>query len=97
MADYTKGEWKASYHYPYNVYATDGQRPPTVTPIATMTAPDQVEREANAHLIASAPKLYEALKGLAVEYQGTDDAEYGSAYYHQWQQATKALAEAEEK
>ena len=47
---YTKGEWKASHQFPYNVYPVDGNRPPTTTPIATMTAPDQIEKEANAHI-----------------------------------------------
>lgn len=59
--EYTKGEWKSTYRYPHNVYATDGRHPPTTTPIATMIAPDQIECEANASLIAAAPDLFEAL------------------------------------
>ena len=61
---YTKGEWKSSYQYPHGVYATDGKRPPTTTPIAQMTAPDQVEMEANSQLIAKSPRMYEALREI---------------------------------
>ena len=65
--EYTKGDWKATFRYPFGVYATDGKRPPTTTPIAQMIAPDQSEMEANAHLIAAAPDLYKACK-LARHY-----------------------------
>lgn len=63
MANYTKGEWKASYQYPHHVYVTDGNRPPIVAPIADMTALNS-EKESNANLIAAAPDMYEALKGI---------------------------------
>jgi len=60
--EYTKGEWKASFHYPHAVSALVGKRPPCYTPIAQMTAPEQVEMEANSLLIAAAPDNYEANK-----------------------------------
>ena len=82
---YTKGEWKAVYRYPHNVYTTDGKRPPTITPIATMTAPDQAECEANARLIAVAPRMYEALKLYLMGKEGFLNA------------AKQAIARVEEK
>ena len=68
--EYTKGEWKALKRFPpsplFNVFC-DGKD--GVEIIATKV------KEANAHLIASAPDLYEALKvyemfsGLSLERQ----------------------------
>jgi hypothetical protein len=65
---FTKGPWKtgAEYGQIWNVYGADG----TPVALASATSADlqQVERTANAALIASAPELYEALEQIAALY-----------------------------
>jgi len=68
MTDYTKGEWRiheqAGWEQDDDILIESVQVNPApnvqkrTTPIATITIFDA---EANAHLIAAAPKLYEAL------------------------------------
>ena len=52
--DYTKGEWTIKNNY--RVVDDNGRT------IATSGKPDDIEAKANAHLIAAAPKMYEALR-----------------------------------
>jgi len=68
---FTKGPWKtgAEYGQIWNVYGADG----TPVALAGSTRPiaqdlKQVERTANAALIANAPELYEALEQIAALY-----------------------------
>ncbi len=68
---FTKGPWKtgAEYGQIWNVYGADD----TPVALASATCPiasdfKQVERTANAALIASAPELYEALEQIAALY-----------------------------
>lgn len=100
MAEFTKGEWKASNHYPHTIYATDGKRPPTTTSIATMIAPDSVELEANARLIAAAPAMYKALEAWSELYamrpmDSGDDI--NEILERCWAKTEKALSQAEGK
>ncbi|KKL65174.1 hypothetical protein LCGC14_2157650 [marine sediment metagenome] len=59
--EYTKGEWKVTtWHTQYpskeiRIYSDDGL-------IATMEGKTTLPQEANAHLIAAAPDVYEALE-----------------------------------
>jgi len=61
MSQYTKGEWKKyGQHIHINTSNTSDE-------IATVLWPDwmpESEARANAHLIAAAPKMYEALKAF---------------------------------
>jgi hypothetical protein len=58
--NYTKGEWKYEHEYRYhNVVAIDGNTKSTVVQCGTLE-----NSEANAHLIAAAPEMYEALKEI---------------------------------
>jgi hypothetical protein len=65
--DYTKGEWKAD-KTKVIIPVKDGFNPtkyhPTyiVAQCSTYCSPPYSEAAANAHLIAAAPKMYEALK-----------------------------------
>lgn len=64
MLNYTKGEWKVevdTYDGTTNI-ATEYQN------IAKMCYDDKHTLKANAHLMASAPDLYEALSGLLKRY-----------------------------
>lgn len=63
--DYTKGEWttKTMIDGTIIIKAPDGKCPATVW--------DCPEAEANAHLIAAAPDMYEALKLYQSHQEGT--------------------------
>ena len=66
MADYTKGEWKVTkwlQKYGFNVFSEEGGFVASV-PMNVGLEHTMIEAEANAHLIAAAPKLYEACKEL---------------------------------
>ena len=60
---YTKGEWKAETTlYPVTIWAIDGKgRECQIAELNTMS--DNTE-EANARLIAAAPRMYEALEAM---------------------------------
>lgn len=83
--EYSRGDWKV-------VTNMDGHKTIVRTGsgfiAVTKVARPKEECEANAHLIASAPKLYEALKALTKEFTKQCEVE-ANAY--------KALAEAEGK
>jgi len=88
---FTKGPWKtgAEYGQIWNVYGADG----TPVALASATSADlqQVERTANAALIASALELYEALDSLLSEVR-RHSARVGSAW--DIEQAINALKKA---
>lgn len=56
--NYTKGEWKVEEHRGETNIATEFQN------IAKMCFDDSHTLKANAHLIAAAPDMYEALKEI---------------------------------
>ena len=66
---FTKGPWKIGAHCSTAVFDVTGRSIASAGGYQSNIKPDQVftENEANAHLIAAAPDLYEALKHL-VEY-----------------------------
>ena len=72
-AAFTKGPWRVDEEYPADVFAE-------AVPVATalerrpddpnlQLAPGLLETIANAHLIAAAPAMYEALKALIALYE----------------------------
>lgn len=93
--DYTKGEWKIEGY---------SRREFTISADDTIIADvlindDQVEAGANAHLIASAPDLYEALKGIS-EWTDAFDGSHESLETMRnniKSMVSKALAKAEGK
>ena len=82
--EYTKGKWKYEKSYRYhNVINESGG---TIVQCGTLE-----ESEANAHLIAAAPAMYEALKQLALVCRDV-------SYTHtELVSARKALAQADGK
>ena len=78
-------------------FVFSGEKPPRlIASIGTMNF-GRKERLANAHLIAAAPDLYEALKGLAIAYNVDGEGVIVNQDPHYWQQALKAIAKAEGK
>ncbi|KKL87953.1 hypothetical protein LCGC14_1929560 [marine sediment metagenome] len=76
--EFTKGEWKVtdsafSRYTTYRSNRTGGRAFVTVTEdleqVAEAQGSTQEEAEANAHLIAAAPAMYEALKTLIIHPQ----------------------------
>ena len=93
MADlnYTKGEWRIEHYPDSQIKIHSG-----FESICGLTYDGKVadEVEANAHLIAAAPDMYEALERLVdyLNYLGVpEDCE------DQYEEANKALAKAEGK
>ena len=66
MAEFTKGEWKVSHpiNNDYTIYV--GEYGKGIEQIAILFE-NKPNVEANAHLIASAPAMYEALKTIRNE------------------------------
>lgn len=61
---FTKGPWevrRSAQGYPYQIHAPNGTHVKDVTRWAAISVPSLPEGEANSHLIAAAPELYEAL------------------------------------
>ncbi len=84
MSKHTPGPWKPTYESdPYRlVDHTDGRE------IAAVSGVDNENRDANARLIAAAPDLLEALKGLLPMWE--------SGVSEPWVEAAKAaIAKAE--
>ena len=93
---YTKGEWKPAYHGNVNGYEKYSVCTDTDVVCNIHVKADGNEANANAHLIASAPDMYEALKVLVKEYNV--DLEYCKfTDIPHWEKACKALAKAEGK
>jgi hypothetical protein len=70
---FTPGPWKAFYKRKYDewhVAMPYGGGSSMLCPLASdgIEAPDPSQREANAHLIAAAPELYEALDAICSEF-----------------------------
>lgn len=65
---YTKGEWKVYWERPDAKDNSDCRIITDGGEVAIMLAPDLNECKANAHLIAAAPELYEALGALVAAY-----------------------------
>jgi hypothetical protein len=88
---YTKGEWEVMGVSIVTSVRTANSR--YLAPVAKIEALSQVEREANARLIAAAPDMYEALK----ELRDSIKEEFGlaTAQLDGYIKANKALAKAE--
>jgi hypothetical protein len=92
--NYTKGEWKVykSRHH----YSIDSGRPINYNEIAKV-----YYSEANAHLIAAAPAMYEALKEAVLYFQRLANEGHYPEFMmtenggHGWDNAAKALLKAE--
>jgi len=88
--EYTKGEWKVNKFPDTRILIV---APPAE--ICTMIYEKLVsEAEANAHLIAAAPDMYEALKAVMKEEIFWEDVKLTTATV---QSVSKALAKAEMK
>ena len=89
--NYTKGEWKKyGQHIHINTANTSDE-------IITVLWPEwmpESEARANAHLIAAAPDMYEALKAMYQSWVVRPDDEVNVLLY---KMARKALAKAEGK
>jgi len=109
MENYTKGEWKASHPQDnHTAFITDSNFQQKVL-MSVQWGSDipEIEQRANAHLIASAPDLYEALKGiLLVAHPENDNSsmvfekEYIGGFIvlgNRLEDAVKALSKAEGK
>ena len=99
-AKHTPGPWTARKAPERNAYAWDVEGAQgTVPTIARMALVDRVsEVEANAHLIAAAPAMYEALLAI-IDCVDLDNKHhhYGTALRKGYEQAKAALAQAEGK
>lgn len=93
--NYTKGKWKADYTGSHLVSV---MCPGTAEVVAICGKPkwitDRDTQIANAHLIASAPYMYEALKSLLKVYQISED---NYDHIESWKNALKAISKAEGK
>jgi len=84
--EYTKGEWKANKNYmgTWTIHTDE-------THIA------DVDRHFNAHLMAAAPDLYEALKGISHAFENWGTSAFMAYMYKSQIQIKEALAKAEGK
>ena len=96
--EYTKGNWKRGSldDEPFarsclSIYQEDGRRIAEVSREGFMRIE---EAEANAHLIAAAPDMYEALKALTFQFAAAVERPY-PADTRVYTQANEALAKAE--
>jgi len=92
MSQYTKREWEQAKVGNVGITIYSDTEEGIVT-IARLPAQEAVGMEANAHLIAAAPEMYEALKLYQAHQEGTHG-------HYCWQCAeaiNKALAKAEGK
>ena len=91
--EYTKGDWEVTGSGK-RIWVKDGDGV-GVTPIVEICG-DNEESEANAHLVASSPALYEALKEIAGYIGNMDDI--GKPHLTALKRtADKALAQADGK
>ena len=101
--NYTKGEWKVEYpnwtmiavltmdeEVGYETYKYIAE----VNPCEDGRFLDG-EETANAHLIAAAPDMYEALKGLCIAYNMDEHSIILNQDPEYWERTFKALAKAE--
>ena len=88
QATHTSGPWAVDYEGPAHLSIEDEAG--RVLALCNLQNEDGDEDEANAHLIASAPELLEALRVIAAD--GERDGWIPS--YH-WGEAQKAIAKAE--
>lgn len=88
--EYTKGEWKVKdWHTSIEVKCGN-----KVIADLDRSNCSLVEDEANANLIAQAPRMYEALKALTFQFAAAVEHPY-SADTRVYTQANEALAKAE--
>lgn len=88
--EYTKGKWEAELKlYPYSIWSK--QKNGREIPIADVHKQPKDEELANAQLIAAAPDLYEALKGLAIAYNVDAESVIVNQDPEYWQRALKAI------
>lgn len=91
--NYTKGEWRIHKSLPDDIiYSETDEGIVNLARIRHQEVPEQAQ-EANAHLIATAPDMYEALKAI-IEECPDPQLPYGKAVVRI---ATEALAKAEGK
>ena len=102
MSNYTKGEWNigeildANFHAKLRTITSSNYQDGGFPFICYVNdAPN--ECEANAHLIAAAPMMYEALKELVDTYSIPDDYTENNPAHQCWVKAIKALQKAEGK
>jgi len=89
--EYTKGEWKAHLTLPDDqVWVLNKDSAKILASIHSKECPNETEREANAHLIAAAPDMYEALSQLR------NDSQWAKLRPNTREAIIKALAKAEE-
>ena len=93
---YTKGEWKVRHPINCDYLIYTGEYGKGITQVAQIIE-SYPNAEANAYLIAAAPDMYEALKGLAIAYNVDGEGVIVNQDPHYWQQALKAIAKAEGK
>ena len=81
MSEHTKGPWQAvkragSYTSPFIIQTEHGRHVANLTGSNLEPEGQSIgEAEANARLIAAAPELLEALKGLVAAYEAAQDRE----------------------
>ena len=102
MAEYTKGEWKQGKPYADKPIIIWGGKPGKRGAIAQLIQTDNEHPSkteiADAHLIAAAPAMYEALRKLRAYQDFTGSQKEGKELYQTAiRQADQALAEAEGK
>lgn len=90
--NYTKGKWKVRHpvNNDYTIYI--GEYGKGIEQIAILIE-NKPNAEANAHLIAATPEMYEALLDFTMAYRRGLKGEQSKAYT----KAMKALAKAEDK
>ncbi len=92
--EYTKGEWKQFHSRSQEVWSyRDGYRPKYVCTVEM----NNDEFDANAHLIAAAPLMYEALKAVKYGVPMVGGEPDGLAEHHVNELIDAALAAAEGK
>jgi hypothetical protein len=91
MSKHTEGPWKVSYDGPSNPIVTSGQPFDIVCLVQNTREPDA--SEPNAHLIAAAPDMLEALKAIQQSMGGV----VNTAQQVAWDKLKAAIAKAEGK
>ena len=92
---YTKGEWKASHPlFDKTTFITTGF---LLGIMSWGTMVREGKQRANAHLIAAAPDMYEALKAILAEYNKLTEIQGGDMARAIGGLGVKALMKAEKK
>lgn len=89
-AKFTPGPWEMGDYYATGIYVWDENQDRCVALVEDCDV-DHSELEANARLIAAAPKLLEALESLVAEINHEPNSEFG---FPSLERATATIAEA---